>query len=201
MFTFAKFLRPLSPVFLLGMPTSPFEKWSLVFMELQILNVELQSLGYGETPLLGLANFMRLIAPWYDRTLSDVVKSFVEKTDERSIKTVEILTALDVHFKTIGCFLTDLNRTKSEIITLRTVFLGDTFGLPRKQVEHWLAQRAVPKGQEWIDTPFQNNQYIRVRNSYDVISDLARSFMTIRINTMRRLLDRLNELVHEPGTA
>jgi hypothetical protein len=140
-------------------------------------------------PLSALVSFFNIVSPWHDRGIDDLRNAFVAIGGDEHKEILQKIEALQKHFRNAGRDKSGMNRTDpGEMVAPDKVFLGGIHGLFTRSIPEWEKGKNEPKG-GWGH--YDPNGYFAARNSYDVVSDKARQFMTSHIGPMKEILSSL----------
>ncbi|CAN5144392.1 hypothetical protein BH11PAT3_BH11PAT3_0790 [soil metagenome] len=131
-------------------------------------------------------DFFSTVAPWYDRTLDDLVSAFALAGD-----VPQAVKDLSLHFRRAGRSQYGYNQTGTgETVTANNVWLGDRMGLWTKPVSYWLTREE------------DKSEVCRASNGQpmtvcDVIGWQAVDFMDSHVGPMIDLITDLEDMVHQ----
>ncbi len=146
-------------------------------------------------PLYGIVQFFNEVSAWHDRSdeIGQIIVALQEVNYGQYAELIQHLETLRKHFCNAGRDRYGWNRTeKGETVTADKVFLGNIYGLFTHPVSYWQQTKDEPKGQ-WNGGTWAGCSAVDGKNSYDVVSEQARGFMTSHVRSMVALVNWISQ--------
>ena len=152
-------------------------------------------------PLTGIVMFFNLVSCWHDRCdeINQIIGDLRRVDYGQHTKLIEKLGVLIHHFENAGRSRYGYNRTeKGQEVTGEHVFLGGIYGVWTLNILSWLKHKNDRR-----DIASFSGFHLSMANmnSYDVVSQQARDFMTPHIESICELIDWIGNHVARRSAA